>query len=71
MNNLDQLFDAPGKLINQNTCKQCNHRDGYEYGSKIIQYCAVRKSSRTQNGQLKIFCKNKACNLFEFDVLNK
>lgn len=47
------------------TCKTCKHREKWECGSKIIQYCGVRKSNRTENGLLKIKCKDAACPLYE------
>lgn len=74
MNMDDLLFDLseianghtpPPDDINV-TCGECEHRQRWECGSKIIQYCGKRKSNRTDNGLLKIKCKNKACALFEF-----
>lgn len=43
------------------TCRSCEHRQRWECNSKIIQYCGVRKSNRTDNGLLKIKCKDQAC----------
>lgn len=67
--NVQTLFNLP--IINtdtkaiENTCKDCEHRERWQCNSKIIQYCGVRKSKRTQNGLLKIKCKDKACLLFK------
>lgn len=48
------------------TCRQCEHRQRWECGSKVFQYCGVRKSKRTNNGLLKIKCKDAACPLFKY-----
>lgn len=50
------------------TCKSCKHRQRWQCGSKIIQYCGVRKSNRTENGLLKIKCNLKSCALYETDI---
>src|SRR6478609_10636746 len=36
------------------TCRSCVHRQRWQCGGSIIQYCAARKSNRTDNGLLKI-----------------
>ena len=64
----DDLFDK--KLKEQkttDTCRTCEHRQRWECRSKIFQYCGVRKSNRTDNGLLKIKCKNKVCGLYELE----
>jgi hypothetical protein len=33
----------------------------------VFQYCGKRKSNRTNNGLMKIKCKNKACLLHEIE----
>ena len=43
------------------TCRTCAHRERWECGGRIIQYCGVRKSNRTYNGKLKIKVTNEAC----------
>lgn len=58
------LFEIESK---QPSDKTCVHRERWEYGSKIIQYCGSRKSNRTENGLLKIKCKNEACILYKED----
>jgi hypothetical protein len=47
------------------TCNSCEHRQRWECNSKVFQYCGVRKSNRTNNGLLKIKCKDAACPLYE------
>jgi hypothetical protein len=59
-----KLFDIPIQN-SQYTCKDCKHRQRWQCNSKVIQYCGVRKSNRTENGLLKIKCKNTACSLLE------
>lgn len=51
------------------TCRQCKHRQRWECesGSRIIQYCGVRRSNRTDNGLLHIKVTNKACYMFELE----
>ena len=47
------------------TCRSCAHRERWECGSRIIQYCGKRTSNRTFNGKLKIKVTNNACELYE------
>ena len=54
-----EIFDTLSEF--SGTCKTCEHRQRHQMGSKIIQYCGTRTSNRTQNGLLKIKCKNKSC----------
>lgn len=61
---MDKLFEIPEKEI-LNTCKNCEHRQRWECNSKVFQYCGVRKSNKTNNGLLKIKCKDMACPLFK------
>jgi hypothetical protein len=58
-----KLFDVePEKVIESGlTCLTCENRERWVCGSKVFQYCAVRKSNRTTNGRLKIKCKDAAC----------
>ncbi len=63
---MDKLFDIPEQLPEiTNTCKDCEHRQRWECNSKVFQYCGVRKTNRTDNGLLKIKCKDAACPLFK------
>lgn len=47
------------------TCNSCEHRQRWQCNSKVFQYCGVRKSNRTDNGLLKIKCKDAACPLYK------
>ena len=47
------------------TCLRCRHRQRWEMGSMVISYCGIRQSRRTQNGLLKIKCRQQACDRFE------
>lgn len=58
-----ELFSV--EPISTKTCLTCEHRQRWECNSKVIQYCGVRKSNRTQNKLLKIKCKDIACNLYK------
>lgn len=42
-------------------CKTCVHREPWQCGSKVIQYCKKRKSNRTTNGLLKIKVNMPSC----------
>ena len=47
-------------------CRTCKHRQRWHYRSgRVIQYCGVCKSNKTDNGRLKIKCKTPACFLYE------
>ena len=63
---LSEIFDTLSEF--SGTCKTCEHRQRHQMGSKIIQYCGTRISNRTQNGLLKIKCKNKSCHLYKKKV---
>lgn len=57
-----KLFDIPEqKKEIKETCNTCEHRQRHQCNSKVFQYCAILKSNRTENGQLKIKCKTPAC----------
>lgn len=64
MNCLFNIPETPQKETTD-TCKDCINRERWQCNSKVFQYCSVRKSKRTDNGLLKIRCKDKACRLFE------
>lgn len=59
-----ELFELENEHKDK-TCLSCEHRQRHQFGSKIIQYCGIRKSNRTDNGLLKIKCKDQACTKFE------
>jgi hypothetical protein len=49
----------------KHTCRECEHRQRWQCGGRVIQYCGKRKSNRTGNGLLKIKVTNTACGLFK------
>ena len=63
------LFDIEEIKPTGNTCRHCIHAQGWECGSKVIYYCEIRKSNRTDNGLLKIKLKNIACAAFKKDKI--
>ena len=64
-----KLFEVePKKCEIKETCNTCKHRQRWRCNSKVFQYCGVRKSNRTDNGLLKIRCKDKACDSYKKDV---
>jgi hypothetical protein len=58
------LFEVPEVKITD-TCRHCEHRQRWQCGGSVIQYCGVRKSNRTDNGLLKIKVTDKACPQFK------
>jgi hypothetical protein len=54
------MFVLPEEIKGK-TCRTCEHRQRWQCGGSVIQYCGIRKSNRTENGLLKIKCKMKAC----------
>jgi hypothetical protein len=69
---MNELFDIaettrPQEIHNGTgkRCNQCKHGQGHICGSKIIWYCWLRKSNRTDNGLLKIKARMEGCELFE------
>lgn len=61
-----QLFDIPS-VEKGETCRHCEHRQRWQCGGKVIQYCGARKSNRTENGLLKIKVTDPACPLFKLE----
>ena len=59
------LPDAKPLLGAGLTCNSCEHRQRWQCNSKVFQYCGVRKSNRTENGLLKIKCKDAAYPLYK------
>ena len=62
-----ELFEQPeqSEAWKSETCHTCEHRERWQCGTKVFQYCRKRNSNRTDNGLLKIKCEDKACNLYE------
>jgi hypothetical protein len=56
-----------GVIVNTNTCLTCKHRERWQMGGSVIQYCGARSSRRTSNGLLKIKCKTPACKIYEHE----
>lgn len=56
-----KLFDDMPPEAKGKTCNTCKHRERWQIGGKIFQYCSIRKSNLTNNGKLKIKCKTPAC----------
>lgn len=56
----------PSNMMMENkTCRTCANRERWQCGSKVIQYCRVRKSNRTFNKLQKIKVTNPACHLYK------
>lgn len=61
-----ELFDTDEHKVNKGkTCRTCKHRQRWQCNSKVIQYCGIRTSNRTDNGLLKIKAKDNACVMYE------
>ena len=60
---MNELF--PTENLDGLTCRTCANRQRWKCNSKIVQYCAVRTSNRTENGLLKIKCSDKACEAYK------
>lgn len=62
-----ELFD--NQILTSNkvveTCRTCEHRERHQFNNTVIQYCGIRKSNRTDNGLLKIKCKNVSCEVYK------
>lgn len=61
---MEALFKVDPIETKGKNCKDCENRQRWQCNSKVIQYCGVRKSNRTNNGLLKIKTTDKACELF-------
>lgn len=68
MEQLQLLLDFPLSPHFQgeegSTCRTCKHRQPWQCGGSIIQYCGITRSNRTINGLKKIKCKNPACSRY-------
>lgn len=60
-NNADTVQPQESTL---ETCRTCIHRQRWEYGSKVISYCRVRKSNLTFNGLQKVKYNQQACSQY-------
>jgi hypothetical protein len=57
---METLFLIEAKFA-EKFCRTCEHRERHHCGSKVIQYCGIRKSNRTDNGKMKIKVNLPAC----------
>lgn len=62
---METLFDLPEPKFPDKFCRTCEHRERHQCGGRVIQYCGLHKSNRTDNGQLKIKVTNVACNWYK------
>lgn len=62
MKQMKMLFE---KETDGKTCRTCRHRQRWECGSKIIQYCGIRKSRRTSTGLKRVRVTDPACGYYE------
>lgn len=53
------------KPNNGATCRTCEHRQPWQCGGSVIQYCGIRGSNRTFNKLLKIKVTNPACAYYQ------
>lgn len=58
------LFEIE-KTETKDTCRTCIHRQRWQCGGKVVQYCGVRSSNRTENGLLKIKVTTPACEQYK------
>lgn len=65
MNALFPDLPTPQPKYPDKFCRTCKHRERWECGGSIIQYCGVRHSNRTFNKLLKIKVTNPACDAYE------
>lgn len=61
------LFPLPPVDKLTKTCRYCKHRERWQSGGRVIQYCGLLKSNRTENGLKKIKVTDKACMYYETD----
>jgi len=61
-----KLFEVETKPTGS-TCRTCEHRERWQCGGSVIQYCGVRKSNRTQNGLLKIKVTMSSCEAYKME----
>lgn len=61
---MEKLFEIEPTFPDK-FCRTCQHRERHQCGGRIIQYCGLRKSNRTDNGQLKIKVNMPACEQYK------
>lgn len=66
-NEMKQPELTTGKTAGK-TCRTCRHRERWQCGSKVIQYCGIRRSARTSTGLKRIRVTDPACECHEEDM---
>lgn len=67
---MNDLFQGEGYIQPKKPtrfCRTCKNRQPWECGTRVTQYCGIRKSNRTYNGLLKIKVTNPACMAYKED----
>jgi len=64
---MEKLFEVP-PVYPDKFCRSCANRERWACGGKIIQYCGVRKSNRTDNGLMKIKVTMPACEFYKESI---
>ena len=62
------LFNTDDLIVEKpkgKQCRTCKYLQKWACGGSFFFYCEIRKSNRTQNGLLKVKCKNEACNAYK------
>lgn len=62
---METLFNLPDPIQPTKFCRTCEHRQRWQCGGSIIQYCGIIKSNRTFNGLKKIKVTNPACGRYQ------
>ena len=65
-NEMIEVKDAIRNQTQENkplTCSTCKHRQRWQCGGRVIQYCSKQHSNRTFNHLKKIKVTNQACYL--------
>lgn len=81
MNNINDMFDTMGNVLQKEIdkiypkemklikrCRTCVHRKRYalnEYSEKVIQYCELKPSKRSNSGYKTINVTDVACTAYK------
>ncbi len=63
------LFELP-PFDKKKTCRYCEHRQRWKRRSKVVQYCGITSSNRTNN-ELKKIKVTMTCSKFKPEDKNK
>lgn len=66
MNEHKELFETPANNAGK-TCRTCVNRQSWQCGGRVIQYCGIHRSNRTDNGLLKIKVTDASCPAYKED----